>query len=45
MTYKELGKYETTDQINVKYFGNLDYINKIELEFRDGVMVGICHII
>ena len=29
MTYKELGKYETTDQINAaKYFGNLGYINK-----------------
>ncbi len=28
MTYKELGKYETIDQINAaKYFGGLDYIN------------------
>ena len=28
MTYKELGKYETIDQINAaKYFGNLPYIN------------------
>jgi len=29
MTYKELGKYETIDQIDAaKYFGNLDYIDK-----------------
>lgn len=29
MTYKELGKYETIDQINAaKYFGDLSYINK-----------------
>jgi dipeptidyl-peptidase-4 len=28
MTYKELGKYETIDQINAaKYFGNLNYID------------------
>jgi dipeptidyl-peptidase-4 len=28
MTYKELGKYETIDQIDAaKYFGNLDYID------------------
>ena len=28
MTYKELGKYETIDQINAaKYFGSLSYIN------------------
>ena len=28
MTYKELGKYETVDQINAaKYFGSLDYID------------------
>jgi dipeptidyl-peptidase-4 len=28
ITYKELGKYETIDQINsAKYFGSLDYIN------------------
>jgi dipeptidyl-peptidase-4 len=28
MTYKELGKYETIDQINAaKYFGNLSYID------------------
>jgi len=28
MTYKELGKYETIDQINAaKHFGNLSYIN------------------
>ena len=28
MTYQELGKYETIDQINAaKYFGNLDYID------------------
>ena len=29
MTYKELGKYETIDQIDAaKYFGNLEYIDK-----------------
>ena len=29
MTYKELGKYETIDQIEAaKYFGNLNYIDK-----------------
>ncbi|MDG2139474.1 MAG: S9 family peptidase [Flavobacteriales bacterium] len=29
MTYKELGKYETIDQIDAaKYFGDLDYIDK-----------------
>lgn len=29
MTYQELGKYETIDQINAaKYFGKLDYIDK-----------------
>ena len=29
MTYKELGKYETIDQINAAvYFGNLDYIDQ-----------------
>ena len=29
MTYKELGKYETIDQIDAaKYFSNLDYIDK-----------------
>ena len=29
MTYKELGKYETIDQIDAaKYFGNLNYIDK-----------------
>ena len=28
MTYKELGKYETIDQINAaKYFGKLNYID------------------
>ena len=29
MTYKELGKYETIDQINAaKYFSSLDYVDK-----------------
>ena len=47
MTYKELGKYETIDQINAaKYFGNLNYVdaNRIGIQgwSYGGYMSSLC---
>jgi dipeptidyl-peptidase 4 len=47
MTYKELGKYETIDQINAaKYFGNLPYIDAKRIGIQGwsygGYMSSLC---
>ena len=47
MTYKELGKYETIDQINAaKYFGSLSYINANRIGIQGwsygGYMSSLC---
>ena len=47
MTYKELGKYETIDQINAaKYFGNLPYIDADRIGIQGwsygGYMSSLC---
>ena len=47
MTYKELGKYETIDQINAaKYLGNLNYVDKNRIGIQGwsygGYMSSLC---
>ena len=47
MTYKELGKYETIDQINsAKYFGKLTYIDENRIGIQGwsygGYMSSLC---